>query len=456
MHGGGFGFLPGRANASALVAASALLAYDKLAGVAVGYGPAAGGRVVQIIGVGFTGASGVTFGGTAGTSFSVVSDQLVEVTTPAKTAGAVDVVVQHPNGNSTITGGYEYAAAPSISGATLSATTDYHNGGTLITVTGATGIRAGQTLALGGVAVGFTYISATSFSFVTRSIAVTSVGAKDLVITDLFSAASTKTSAVTFSVNPNPARFTSGAAMDAAAVVGGEYQLIGATTGAVIVSLECATVGPVTYKQLGRARWYQATGTEFDGVYKWVRVGAAGAFTWGGTPGSRSLGGLKPGGGGTIELQGLALQGGAMATHFGHVYLTTADSAPASGRCLLFGWTRPGVTTTIFGGGYGYTGASPRAAAAAAQARDAPTLTLGGTLTLTTAAEWVMVGGTYPNTSSNTTAWGQAQTGVQSVLPAGANGTGIQGTFDSRPAITHVGDAAFFILETSFTHSGTT
>mgnify|MGYP000196207050 CR=1 FL=1 len=456
MHGGGFGFLPGRANASALVAASALLAYDKLAGVAVGYGPAAGGRVVQIIGVGFTGASGVTFGGTAGTSFSVVSDQLVEVTTPAKAAAAVDVVVQHPNGNSTLAGGYTYVAAPSISGASYSLATDSFTGGGKVNVTSATGIKAGSTLALGGVTVGFIYVSATAFSFHIPGIAIGGSGAKDLVITSPDGQTGTKTAAVTYTKDSDIAEFTDGATMDAAASVNGTYRLIGATTAAEIVLLQCMSVGPVTYRIKGRCRWYQATGTEFTGVFVWARLGTAGAYTWGATPGSRTLGGLKPAGGGTIELQGVELMGGAIAYHQGHVYLTTADTAPASGRCLMFGFTRPGVDTLIYAGGYGYTGTSPRTAASAGQARDAPTLSLGGTLTLTTAAEWVMVGGKYPNTSSNTTAWGTAQTGVQSVLPAGANGTGIQGTFDSRPSLTHVGDAAFFILETSIMHNGTT
>lgn len=72
-------------------------------------GGIAGGTVVTITGTGFTGATGVTFGGTAGTAFSVVNSTTITVTTPAKTAGAVDVVVQSPNGNATKTGGFTYS-----------------------------------------------------------------------------------------------------------------------------------------------------------------------------------------------------------------------------------------------------------------------------------------------------------------------------------------------------------
>lgn len=72
-------------------------------------GPAAGGTVVTINGTNLTGATGVTFGGTAGTAFQVVSDTQIKVTTPAKTAGAVSVVVQHPAGNVTKANAFTYA-----------------------------------------------------------------------------------------------------------------------------------------------------------------------------------------------------------------------------------------------------------------------------------------------------------------------------------------------------------
>lgn len=65
--------------------------------------PATGttGTVVTIAGTGFTGATGVQFDGIAGTSFSVVSDNLLRVNAPAHANGKIDVVVVHPNGNST-------------------------------------------------------------------------------------------------------------------------------------------------------------------------------------------------------------------------------------------------------------------------------------------------------------------------------------------------------------------
>jgi hypothetical protein len=71
-------------------------------------GPAAGGTVVRISGSNLAGAAGVTFGGTAGTAFSLLNDGRLQVTTPAKTAGAYNVVVTDDNGDLTVTNGYTY------------------------------------------------------------------------------------------------------------------------------------------------------------------------------------------------------------------------------------------------------------------------------------------------------------------------------------------------------------
>ncbi len=71
--------------------------------VAPGSGPLSGGNTVTITGTGFTGATSVTFGGTAGSSLSVASDTSLTVVAPAHAAGVVDIVVTTPIGSNTNT-----------------------------------------------------------------------------------------------------------------------------------------------------------------------------------------------------------------------------------------------------------------------------------------------------------------------------------------------------------------
>lgn len=72
-------------------------------------GGTAGGTAVTLVGTNFTGATGVTFGGTAATSVVVVNDTHITLVTPAKTAGAKDVVVTTPAGTGTKTNGFTYS-----------------------------------------------------------------------------------------------------------------------------------------------------------------------------------------------------------------------------------------------------------------------------------------------------------------------------------------------------------
>ncbi len=75
-------------------------------------GTDAGGTSVTIIGTDLTGATAVTFGGTAATSFNVDDSTKITATTPAGTPGAVDVAVTTPGGDDTSVGAFTYTAAP--------------------------------------------------------------------------------------------------------------------------------------------------------------------------------------------------------------------------------------------------------------------------------------------------------------------------------------------------------
>jgi uncharacterized protein (TIGR03437 family) len=66
--------------------------------VSPGGGSAAGGTPVTITGTGFTGALGVTIGGTAATNVIVVGDTSITATTPAGPVGLASVIVATPDG----------------------------------------------------------------------------------------------------------------------------------------------------------------------------------------------------------------------------------------------------------------------------------------------------------------------------------------------------------------------
>jgi hypothetical protein len=69
-------------------------------GISPNSGSIAGGTVVTITGSNLTGSTGATFGGVAGTNYSVTNDTTAVVTSPANTSGAGDVIVVDTNGNS--------------------------------------------------------------------------------------------------------------------------------------------------------------------------------------------------------------------------------------------------------------------------------------------------------------------------------------------------------------------
>jgi large repetitive protein len=61
-----------------------------------------GGTAVEVRGSNLTGSTAVTFGGTAGTDVTVVDDNRIRCTAPAKAAGTYDVVVANPKGDATL------------------------------------------------------------------------------------------------------------------------------------------------------------------------------------------------------------------------------------------------------------------------------------------------------------------------------------------------------------------
>jgi hypothetical protein len=81
-----------------------------LTAVAPTSGTASGGTGFTLTGTGLTGATAVTFDGIQATAVNVVNATTVTGVTPAHAAGAVDVVIDTPQGTATLADGYTYLA----------------------------------------------------------------------------------------------------------------------------------------------------------------------------------------------------------------------------------------------------------------------------------------------------------------------------------------------------------
>jgi LPXTG-site transpeptidase (sortase) family protein len=120
-----------------------------ITGVSPSAGPTAGGTSVTITGTNLTGATAVTFGGTAATLAScTIAATSITCPTPAHAAGLVDVAVTTPSGTATATGAFTFVPPPTITGVSPSAGPT--TGGQTVTITGTN--LAGGTFTFGGSA----------------------------------------------------------------------------------------------------------------------------------------------------------------------------------------------------------------------------------------------------------------------------------------------------------------
>lgn len=99
-------------------------------------GPTTGGTAVTITGARFAGATGVTFGSTPASSFTVDSDTSIRAVAPVGSVGVVDITVTTADGTSATGAGreYTYGAPPTIT--SMSPSTGIFRGGTAVVITG--------------------------------------------------------------------------------------------------------------------------------------------------------------------------------------------------------------------------------------------------------------------------------------------------------------------------------
>ncbi|CAN5352409.1 hypothetical protein BH11PSE11_BH11PSE11_22190 [soil metagenome] len=124
-------------------------------------GATSGGTNATLTGTGFVNGATVTIGGGAATGVTWISATSITLTTPAGTAGAKDVVVTNPDTQfGTLTNGYTYAAAPTVTG--INPTNGTTVGGTSVTLTGTNFIIGATTVTIGGASCTAPTVSTTT------------------------------------------------------------------------------------------------------------------------------------------------------------------------------------------------------------------------------------------------------------------------------------------------------
>jgi hypothetical protein len=121
---GGTPILSTRVILDRVLVSTALPTPPALTNVSPAQGATAGGTSVTITGTDFTGATSVTFGGAAASSFTVDSATQITATTPAHAAGAVSVDVTSPAGTSSANTLFTYVAPPTVAADNAAVTVD--------------------------------------------------------------------------------------------------------------------------------------------------------------------------------------------------------------------------------------------------------------------------------------------------------------------------------------------
>ena len=207
-------------------------------------GPATGGTTVAITGSGFTGATGVSFGGTAAESFTVEADDLIEAIAP-QGMGTVSVTVA-AGGSTQVIDDYTYESIKSIS-----PQQGPPEGGSVVDIVG-TGLGSATDVLFGGVGADFTQISDTEI----QAVSPPGSGTQDITVTTAFGGTTPTTPADEFtygtsgsSAKPTIAMLEKRTALAVPNARSAGAELLGSTPH----SLRLQSAAPLTAK---RPTWY--------------------------------------------------------------------------------------------------------------------------------------------------------------------------------------------------------
>jgi hypothetical protein len=232
-------------------------------------GPTAGGTVVTLTGTNFVSGATVRVGGAAATGVTFVSATQVRATTPAGTAGARDVQITNPGGQSaTRTGAFTYTSSTTVTITSVSPASGPTSGGTVITITGANYVLgSGGEIRVGGVMCSnIQYISSTQLRATTPS---GTAGARDVFIRNPNGQTVTRTGGFTYTTTSSLTRMQSSdiqplsAATDAPAAANTMDATMAEAAAAVESTIEAGAPAADTTAG-GVFRRYLAEGIETD------------------------------------------------------------------------------------------------------------------------------------------------------------------------------------------------
>ncbi len=156
-----------------------------ITGISPSSGALVGGTSVTITGTNFTGATSVTFGGLRATSFNVLNSTTITCIAPARSAGAVGIIVTTEDGPSGEYSSYTYVTPPTITG--ISIPSGSTEGGTIVTITG-TSFMGATSVTFGGLAA--TSLSIVNNTTITCITPARSIGAVGIIVTTLYGTSS--------------------------------------------------------------------------------------------------------------------------------------------------------------------------------------------------------------------------------------------------------------------------
>jgi fibronectin type 3 domain-containing protein len=154
------------------------LAPPTVTGVAPNSGPTTGGTAVTIAGSNFATGATVTFGAAAATNVAVANSTTITATAPAGAAGAATVTVTVSAQSGSLTNGFTYVVAPTVTG--VGPNSGPTTGGTAVTITGAN-FAAGASVTFGAAAA--TNVAVVNASTITATSPAGGPGAATVTVT---------------------------------------------------------------------------------------------------------------------------------------------------------------------------------------------------------------------------------------------------------------------------------